>query len=105
MSEYIRDPLPEPDPVISEETSVEEEVVAPSTEEVVAPSTEEVVQNVQEILTSDLSATKTTEEKLNQLIELLKSGYHVKEYLDDNDEIKEIEGYDMLSVSKKLHNI
>jgi len=48
MSEYVSDPLPEPDPVAIE---VAEEP-AP-VEEAVETTTQEVVQNVQEILTTE----------------------------------------------------
>jgi hypothetical protein len=61
-----------------DETEVPEEVVE-------APSTEEVVETVQNILTSDAPVvTKTTEERLDALIELLKSTFHEVEY-DDNE--------------------
>ena len=63
------------EPVAAKEAPVE----APS-----APSTEEVVETVQTILTTDApTVTKTTEERLNALIELLKSTCHEVEY-DDN---------------------
>tara|TARA_B100000212_G_C27365779_1_gene530293 strand:- start:521 stop:829 length:309 start_codon:yes stop_codon:yes gene_type:complete len=47
-----------------------------------APSTEEVVETVQTILTSDPPKTRTTEEKLDALIELLKSTSVKVEYDD-----------------------
>ena len=71
------EPVAEPEPVAAPEPEVEEEVP-------VVPSTQEVVQNVQEMLTTDPPTVKTTEEKLNQLIELLKSTSRKVEY-DDNE--------------------
>ncbi len=90
--------------------SVADEVEADvAVEEPSAPSTEEVVETVQTILTTDAPstnvATKTTEERLNALIELLKSGYHTVEYLNDDDIIDIREEYDMFSVSKKLNEL
>ena len=53
-------------------------------EEPSVPTTEEVVETVQSILTSDTPVTtKTTEERLDALIELLKSTSKQIEY-DDN---------------------
>ena len=80
VTEVVEDVEPEvPEEVPAEE--VAEEVPA---EEVQAPSTEEVVETVQSILTSDTPVTtKTTEEKLDALIELLKSTSKQFEY-DDN---------------------
>ena len=56
-------------------------------EVIVAPSTEEVVVTVQSMLKSDVPATnvvtKTTEERLNTLIELLKSTFSQCEIDDD----------------------
>ena len=65
----------------TEETAVTETVedVQP---ESTAPSTEEVVETVQTILTSDPPKTRTTEEKLDALIELLKSTSVKVEYDD-----------------------
>ena len=72
----------EPEEVPAE--PVEPEVPAEPEEVPVAPSTEEVVETVQSILTSDTPVTtKTTEEKLDALIELLKSTSEQIEY-DDN---------------------
>ena len=75
----------EDEPIVSVPVAVEpEESSEPS-----VPSTEEVVETVQSILTDVPSpapavATKTTDERLDALIELLKSTYHQYEY-DDNE--------------------
>ena len=61
-----------------------EEQVSPEVESSSTPSTEEVVETVQTILTTDApTVTKTTEEKLDALIELLKSTCYRVEYDDD----------------------
>ena len=73
----------EPEEVAEEPVDTEAPVEA---EEPSAPSTEEVVETVQTILTSDAPATNVatkTEERLNTLIELLKSTSEEYEY-DDN---------------------
>ena len=79
----------EPVEVAEEPEEVAEEPIATEEPEEVAetpstPSTEEVVETVQTILTTDSPATnvvtKTTEEKLNALIELLKSTFYEIEY-------------------------
>ena len=76
------------EPVATEEPVEAPEEVAEPVEAPSAPSTEEVVETVQTILTTDSPATnvatKTTEERLNALIELLKSTVHEVEY-DDNE--------------------
>ena len=86
-SEIIVEELPAPvveevpDPVVEEApTSVSE---APtSVGEAPSVTTEEVVENVKEMLTSDPPA-KSTEERLNALIELLKGTVERVEYDDD----------------------
>ena len=81
VTEVVEDVEPEV-PEESEEVPAEE--VAEPEEVPAAPSTEEVVETVQSILTSDTPVTtKTTEEKLDALIELLKSTSKQIEY-DDN---------------------
>ena len=98
--EVIEPIITTPDPV--EEASDSEEEASDPVEEA-SVSTEEVVQNVQSMLTTDVPASsiKTTEEKLNSLIELLKSIF--SQYEIDDDEF--VWSYNMLKIRGALNEL
>ena len=84
--EEVPAPVPVPAPAPSEASS--------------SVTTEEVVENVKEMLASD-PPVKSTEERLNALIELLKGTY--REYEHNEDEYRWTQ--DMLSIREKLNEL